>query len=79
MERREANEEPDLHEQVQRQAQEDRDASSPVMGYIESVEPHAAESAAETGAAPDLNDLARRVYPLIKRMLAIERERLPKR
>lgn len=36
----------------------------------------AAEAEASV-AEPDLDDLARQVYPLIKRMLAIERERRP--
>jgi hypothetical protein len=35
--------------------------------------PETGEESAETGA--DLDHLARQIYPLIKRMLAVERER----
>jgi hypothetical protein len=38
----------------------------------EGIEPEVGDS------APDLDDLARQVFPFIKRMLAIERERLPR-
>jgi hypothetical protein len=32
--------------------------------------------ASESEAKPNLDDLARRIYPIIRRMLAVERERL---
>jgi hypothetical protein len=39
--------------------------------------PVTGKAPATAAEEPNLDDLARQVFPLIKRMLAIERERLP--
>ncbi|CAG0933315.1 hypothetical protein TFLX_02994 [Thermoflexales bacterium] len=61
---------------IQRIAAES-ETSSPGTGYIQRVEsvPAAAEQEAEAAEPVDLDNLARQVYPLIKRMIAVERER----
>jgi hypothetical protein len=43
------------------------------------TQPEKGRAAEEEEPELDLDDLAREVYPLIKRMLAIERERMPAR
>jgi hypothetical protein len=61
---------------IQRTASEP-ETSSPDAGFIQQVEsaPSAAKQEAQAAEPVDLDHLARQVYPLIKRMIAVERER----
>ncbi len=61
---------------IQRTPSESETSSSDA-GFIQRVEsvPAITAEAAEAVKPPDLDQLARQVYPLIKRMIAIERER----
>ncbi len=50
-------------------------ATSQEPGFIQRVESAPVEPGPETPELADLDDLARQVYPIIKHMLAVERER----
>ncbi len=59
-------------------------ALAPVAGMTETNEPPqvtapglGGEESGERGATPDIRALAREIYPLIKRMIMVERERRP--
>lgn len=53
------------------------EAVSDVAASVETVQ-RAVEDASVEEPGPSLEELARRVYPFVKRLLAIERERLPR-
>jgi hypothetical protein len=50
-----------------------------IVQRVETPPAAAAEPPAAEAPQPNLDDLARQIYPLIKRMLAVERERRPVR
>jgi len=62
---------------IQRQPAAVETGGSEVAPRGETVQRVVEEAHAEQ-AGPNLDELARRVYPFVKRLLAVERERLPR-
>jgi len=48
---------------------------APLAGVVQRV---LVDAGVEQQPGPSLEELARQVYPLVKRLLAVERERLPR-